>query len=354
MRFRHPVIAGLMLAFLVGPAMAQITVLDNAQDRPQGGEAAARVAPAGEIAATPGAQPPPCGTQPMTIARMTWPSAALLADIHARILNAEFGCEARVVPGDLAATASSMGSTGQPAVAPEMWVTRIADVWNGAIETQMVRSVAPSFAEATMEGWFIPSYMEGAFGGPPSAAALQALLSTQTSEMPVRFISCPADWACSVINRNLIAAYGLGDLVQLVEPANRFEMDALIAEAVSRRENFILYYWQPNAVLAQLEFRALDMGAYDEEAMKCLARLSCAAPKPSAFPAETVVIALAEWVFAEAPTVASYFQRATLPIAEMNVLLGQLNEPGATVEGVAERFVAARRDLWGAWVGAVP
>ena len=353
MRFRHPVIAGLMLAFLAGPAMAQITVLDNAQDRPQGGEATPSVAPAGESAVAPQTPPPPCGTQPMTIARMTWSSAALLADIHARILNAEFGCEARVVPGDLAATASSMGSAGQPAVAPEMWVTRIADVWNGTVETQMVRSVAPSFAEATMEGWFIPAYMEGAFAGAPSAAALQALLSTQ-SEMPVRFISCPADWACSVINRHLIAAYGLGDLVQLVEPANRFEMDALIAEAVSRRENFILYYWQPNAVLAQLDFRALDMGAYDEEAMKCLARLACAAPKPSAFPAETVIIALAEWVFTEAPVVASYFQRATLPIAEMNALLGQLNEPGATVESVAERFVATRRDLWGNWVGAAP
>ena len=352
MRFRHPVFAGLMLAVLAGPALAQITVLDSAQDQPQG--AAAPAEPTGEVVETPAAPPPPCGTQPMTIARMSWPSAELLAEIHTRILNAEFACDARVVPGDLAATASSMGSTGQPAVAPEMWVTRIADVWNGTIETQMVRSVAPSYAEATMEGWFVPAYMEGAFGGPPSAAALQSLLSTQTSESPVRFISCPADWACSVINRNLIAAYGLTNLVQLVEPANRFEMDALIAEAVSRRENFVLYYWQPNAVLAQLDFRALDMGAYDDEAMKCLARLECAAPKPSSFPAETVVTALAEWVFTEAPTVASYFQRATMPIAEMNTLLGQLNEPGATAEGIAERFVATRRDLWGTWLGATP
>lgn len=353
MRFRQPVIAGLMLAFLVGPTLAQITVLDSAQDQPQGAGAVAPAEPEGAVAET-HSVPPPCGIQPMTIARMNWPSAGLLAEIHTRILNAEFGCSARLVPGDLAATASSMGSTGQPAVAPEMWVTRIADVWNGTIDTQMVRSVAPSFTEQTMEGWFVPAYMEGAFGGPPNAAALQTLLSTSTSGATIRFISCPADWACSVINRNLIAAFGLTDLVQLVEPANRFEMDALIAEAVSRRENFILYYWQPNAVLAQLDFRALDMGAYDEEAMKCLARFDCATPKPSAFPAEMVVTALAEWVFTEAPSVAAYFQRATMPMAEMNVLLGQLNEPGATAEGVAERFVSTRRDLWGAWLGALP
>ncbi|KKB78299.1 hypothetical protein VW35_11715 [Devosia soli] len=346
MRHLHSFIGGLLLALTAGPALAQITVLDSAQDQTQDETEPAEAGPA-----TP---PPVCGTQPMTIARMTWPSAALLAEIHARILNTTFGCEARVIPGDLAATTSSMGSTGQPAVAPEMWVTRIADVWNGAIEAQMLRSGAPTFAETTVEGWFIPAYMASSFPETPAAAGLQPLLSTKTSETPVRFISCPADWACSVINRNLIAAYELDDLVEVVVPANRFEMDALIAEAVSRQENFVFYYWQPNAILAQLDFRALDMGAYNEEAMKCLALASCTTPQPSSFPAEMVVVAVAEWVFTEAPTIASYFQRSSIALSEMNTLLAQASEPGATVEAVAERFVSERRDLWGAWVGTTP
>ena len=341
MRFRHLVIGGMMLVQMAAAAHGQITVLDNAQDQ-------VAQAPAAPDAAS------PCGTRSFTIARMSWPSAALLAEIHARILTREFGCQTQILPGDLAATTSSMNSTGQPAVAPEMWVTRIADVWNSAIETQMVRSAASTFAESTIEGWFIPAYMEASFGGAPSAAGLAPLLSSQTSETPVRFISCPADWACAVINRNLIKAHGLSSLVQLVEPASRFEMDELIAEAVSRQENFIFYYWQPNAILAQLDFRALDMGEYDEEAMKCLARASCAEPRPSAFPAEIVVAAVAEWVFVEAPAVAGYFQRASLPLAEMNKLLGQVNEPGATIEAVADRFVAERRDLWGQWVETAP
>jgi glycine betaine/proline transport system substrate-binding protein len=96
---------------------------------------------------------------------------------------------------------------------------------------------------------------------------------------------------------------------------------------------------------------ALDMGAYDEEAAKCLARVACPTPVPSAFPNETVVSALAEWVFTDVPTIAAYFQRSSLQLAEMNTLLAQLNEPGATVEGIAERFVAERRDIWGDWVG---
>src|SRR5690606_35503342 len=126
--------------------------------------------------------------------------------------------------------------------------------------------------------------------------------------------------------------HGLGELVEIVEPANRFEMDTLIAGAVSRKEPVLFYYWRPNAILAQFDFRPLDMGAYDDEAAKCLAQLVCEAPRPSAFASEPVVVALSEWVFAEAPLIASYFQRASVPLAEMDRLLAQLNEPGATVE----------------------
>ena len=78
-------------------AIAQdaITVLDEAQDT------------AAEVDAT-----SPCGTQPVTIARMQWPSAAILAEIHARLLATHFGCETRVMPGDMATTGSSMATAG--------------------------------------------------------------------------------------------------------------------------------------------------------------------------------------------------------------------------------------------------
>lgn len=333
MRLVQRTYLGAILALAGQPAMAQFTILD---DRPV--EAAVG-------AAEPGA-PLPCGAQPIAIARMSWPSAALLAEIHARLLASEYGCEVRVIPGDMPATTSSMGSSGQPAVAPEMWVTRIADVWNGAIEAQMVRSAAPTYVETTFEGWFMPGYAVP--GATPSAASLATSLPEGRER--TRFISCPADWACALLNRNLLKAHGLDQRVELIEPANRFEMDTLIGEAVNRREIFFFYYWQPNAVLEQLDFVALDMGAFDEEAAKCLARQNCADPRPSAYPSEMVVVALSDWVFSEAPRVASYFQRSSLPLSEMNSLLAQTSEPGATVETVADQFVATRRDIWSKWV----
>lgn len=330
------IVPTLFALLATGPAVAQITVLDQAQDAAQ---------------TAPGEPPSPCGTQPLSIARMSWPSAALLAEIHARILIRAYGCEVQVRSGDLGATASSMGSTGQPAVAPEMWATRVADVWNAGVEAQMLRPAAPSYEEMQFEGWFLPDYVALAHPGLTATAGLAAALPTVNGGAPVRFISCPADWACALINRNLVRALGLTAMVDLIEPATRFEMDTLIAEAVSRSEPVLFYYWQPNAVLAQFSFVPLEMGAYDEEAARCLARAVCPTPLPSAFPAEMVVVALAEWVFTDIPEIAGYFQRSSLPLAEMNRLLAQLNEPGATVEGIADRFVAERQEIWQGWVG---
>ena len=58
-------IAGLLVLLFAQPALAQVTVLDQAQDA--------------QAASDPAALPPPCGTRPLTIARMSWPSAELLA-----------------------------------------------------------------------------------------------------------------------------------------------------------------------------------------------------------------------------------------------------------------------------------
>jgi len=342
---RAGMVAGLVLALLGGPAQAQFTVLDQAQD------SVGQAAPAAPAPDRPAEPAPPCGTQTISIASMGWPSAQLLAEIHARVLTKAFGCMVQVAPGDLAATGSSMGSTGQPAVAPEMWPTRVADVWNAAIAAQMLRPAAPTYVETTLESWFIPGALAAAQPELRSVAQLPAMLPLLDGGNKVRFISCPADWACAVINRNLVTALGLTDLVELVEPANRFEMDSLIAEAVSRNEAVLFYYWQPNALLAQLSPVALDMGAYNAEAAKCLAQAVCAAPQVSAFAPEAVLVALSEWVFTDIPAIAGYFQRTSLPLAEMNALLAQLNEPGASAAGVADRFMAERGDIWREWVG---
>lgn len=334
----------LLLSAMPG-ALAQESSIEvlEAPEGPSSGELTGE-----EVAPGP---PPPCGTQAISIARMQWPSSALLAQIHARLLAEHFGCEVRVQEGDLAATGSSMGATGQPAVAPEMWIARVAEIWNAAIQAQKVRQGGTAYTESVFEGWFVPDYAVASWPEITTIDGLKLHAAEFGQGGRGRFISCPIDWGCSIVNRNLLRANGLDGLFEVVEPANRFELDTLIAEAVSRREPILFYYWQPNAILAQFDFSPVNLGAYDKDAFLCLGRRVCASPTPTGFAPDPVIIALAEWVFPDAPQVASYFQRAKMPLAEMNAMLQQLSQTGETVESVVERFIADRGAAWRPWVG---
>ena len=78
---RHA-LAGIILSLLAQPAWAQITVLDSAQD--------SVAAPA--VEAAPVSPPPPCGTEPVSIARMSWPSAATSVAAAEASASTSVGC----------------------------------------------------------------------------------------------------------------------------------------------------------------------------------------------------------------------------------------------------------------------
>jgi len=329
----------LLLLCLAVPGLAQdsVTVLPP----PPSGQGA------------PAAAPGPCGSRAIEIARMPWPSAAILAEIHKRLLEKQFGCTVRIVAGDLAGTGSSMGATGEPTVAPELWIARIADIWNAGVKAEKLRQAAPSYDTAVLEGWYIPGFVAETHPELTDLEAFKAYAQVFAANGGrLRFISCPRGWGCALVNKNLIAAAGLADLLDVVTPADRFEMDKLIAEGVSRKQPFAFYYWQPNAILSQFAFRPIDLGPYDHDAYQCLGRQVCNMGKVSSFAPEPVVVAVSDRLSTDVPMVAGYFTRATMPITAMDGLLMQMGEAGGSIESVADRFVAERKDIWGKWVGA--
>lgn len=328
----------------MAPGFAQVQMLE--------GQGSARVeAPAAAPQAV-DAAPVPCATEDFTIAEMGWPSAAILAHIHAAILRAEFGCRVRLVTGDPAATLSSIATTRQPAVAPELWVSRHADIWNGAMRAQSARAAAPSFTGGTIEGWFVPAYV---LENNPGLTGVEALndywqvFAPENSER-AQLLSCPPDWACAMINADMLTANGLDERFNTFEPPDRFTLDSMLAGAVARREPVLTYYWQPNGLIDRLDLVALDMGSFDPGAAQCMALDGCIPFGTSSFAPDTVVIAVAEWVFTDAPDVANYFARASMPFAEMNRLLAWQASEEASPEAVAQHFLLTGREIWHQWV----
>jgi glycine betaine/proline transport system substrate-binding protein len=293
-----------------------------------------------------------CGPNEITIADMRWPSASILAHIHRIILTSELGCTVRIVSGDTAVTASSMATTQQPAIAPELWTSRIPEIWNAATTAGSVRAMAATYRGGPLEGWFIPAYLAEDH---PELARADQLFNERDAFGGIgdaRFISCPADWACAIVNRNLMRALRLQIIFESEEPANRLDLDRRLSEAISRREPVLIYYWQPNAAIDQFSLKSIDLGLFNPDAWPCLGMNACDNPLPSSFPEAQVVIGAAAWLQDEAPLVADYLRAATLPLEEMNGLLAELGSEGSSPEAVAQRFYETAEDIWRAWLPA--
>ena len=293
----------------------------------------------------------PCANEKISIAAMQWPSASILANIHAQILEKEYRCETQVIMGDLSATISSMATTGQPLIAPEMWVTRIAKIYNLAIENQKIRKGGQAFSGTALEGWFMPQSVAKNHPDLKLASQLKDYWSVFRGEgQKARFISCPKEWACATINKNMLKALGLADRFEIIEPIDRFEMDSMIGAAVSKNEPTLFYYWQPNAILTQFNFLQLDMGSFNQEAFTCLAKSNCKMPIFSAFAPEPVVNILAESVFVNIPKIASYFLYAQMPIDKMNETLAWQSENNLSAKDAATWFVEQNEEVWKTWI----
>lgn len=335
------IVMGLAAVLAAAPAAAQVQVLET---RVLGALGAQReAAPAN-----------PCATEDFTIAEMGWPSAAILAHIHAKVIAAQFQCPVRLIAGDPEATLSSMTTTRQPALAPEIWASRHADLWNGALGAQSLRAAGDTFGGGPLEAWFVPRYVRENHPGLDAASGLGdywrvfAPAGTERAEL----VSCPPDWACAMTTPKMIEAYGLGEWFEAVEPFDRFGLDRMLGEKVAQRAPVLAYYWQPNGLIARLDLIPLDMGPFDLGNAQCMALADCVPFGPSSYAPDTVVIAAAEWVFTDAPELAAYLGRARMPLEEMNRLLNWQAENEASADEAATHFIVTRPDIWQGWVGA--
>src|SRR5690606_27059700 len=80
----------------------------------------------------------------------------------ATILKEGYGCTVEIVTGDTVPTSSSMLARGKPAIAPELWTSTMAEPWAEGIAAGKVVNLSDAITDGTIEGWFIPRYLQEA------------------------------------------------------------------------------------------------------------------------------------------------------------------------------------------------
>jgi len=301
------------------------------------------------------AQENACGTdRTIEIAEMTWPSAAALAHIHATILEKGFGCKVDVVTGDTVPTSSSMLTRGTPAIAPELWTSTIEEPWREGIEAGKVVQFGEAITDGTVEGWFIPRYVQEAHPELVSAEAVIAhpeLFPDPEQSDQGRLYSCPPGWACELSTSALFEAYDMEDKWNLFSPGSGGALDASIARAFLRNEPILFYYWGPTAILGKFDAVQLDLGEANPEIYACNTDQDCRDPAgKTAYPSSPAVIGAAKWIETDAPAVAEYFGKVGLTNAQISELLVYGDENKADAAETAENFLKTKEDVWATWV----
>ena len=296
-----------------------------------------------------------CGTdRKIDIAEMTWPSAAALAHIHATILETGFGCDVEIVTGDTVPTASSMLTRGTPAVAPELWTSAVEQPWAEGIESGAVVQLGDAITDGTVEGWFIPRYVQEEHPELTSAEAVLArpdLFADPEDSGKGRLYSCPPGWACELSTSALYEAYDMADTWNLFSPGSGGALDASIARAFTREEPILFYYWGPTAILGKYDAVQLDLGETKPEVYVCNTDPDCAEPAGiTAYPSSPAVVGAAAWLQDEAPDVAAYFAKVGLTNAEISELLVYGDENQADAAATAQNFLKTKEALWSSWV----
>lgn len=303
------------------------------------------------------AQESACGTdRTIDIAEMTWPSAAALAHIHAIVLESGFGCDVEIVTGDTVPTSASMLRRGEPAVAPELWTSAIEEPWAEGIEQGQVAELGKAISDGTVEGWFIPRYVQEEHPELVSAADVVArpdLFPDPEDPSQGRLYSCPPGWACELSTSALFEAYDMEDGWNLFSPGSGGALAASISRAFLREQPILFYYWGPTALLGKYDAVQLEMPEADQAVYACNTDPDCDKPAgKTAYPSSPAIVGAAAWVEEEAPQLAEYFGNVGLTNDQISALLVYGDENNAGAEETARHFLATNEDVWMDWVPA--
>lgn len=295
-----------------------------------------------------------CGK--ITIAEMTWASAAVAAHVDHFVLSRGYGCRSELVPGDTVPTATSMAEKGEPDIAPEIWFNSARTVLERALAEDRLRVATEILSDGGVEGWYVPRYMVDAH---PELTTLQAVMKRPDlfpdKEEPGkgRFYTCPAGWACQIINRNLFKAYGLDKAgFTMFNPGSGEGLAAAIDRANSRKLPILTYYWSPTALLGRYPMVKLGGMKHDPATWDCVVDKDCADPKPNLWP-KSVVYTVVTSSFAEsAPEAFKFVSSMSWSNGTLEKILAWKEERRANNREAALHFLRNHEDVWSRWVPA--
>lgn len=291
-----------------------------------------------------------CGT--VNIGHMSWHASRVVAEIQARFLEAAFECIVTKVEMIEQPVLPLLLERGQPDVVVGVWLHEITGEAREAVIDGRLVPLGDLFAGGSREGWWVPEYFASSYGDVETVNDVNRNYEffIEAGYEKATFHNCPANWACSVVNDNLFAAYGLGENFNNVHAESGEALRQSIERAARLEMPWFGYYWAPNALMGKYPMRMVGMNDLDAKGFRCNAKENCEEPHAGAYPLWRV-LSIARQPFVDShPAEVDVLRQISIPEAVMNGLLLRFESDLESVETVVDAFLEDHAELWSAWV----
>ena len=287
-----------------------------------------------------GGQPQDDGVVQVTMADASWDSILVHNRIVAFILeNGYGGYSVDYIPGDTIPLFNGLAS-GDIDINMESWHTNFPEAYEREYNAGRIVNVGKNLPDGP-QGWWVPRYMiEGdpERGIEPMAPNLRSVadLRDYVELFPDRenpgmgqVIFPPPGWAAVAISEEILEEFELTDVFTGFLPGSGTALAASMRGAYDRGDPWVGYYWEPTAIMYELDMVRLE---------------------GSEFPAAEVDILMNTESAERLPEVRDFLSRYSTTVAMNNEFLNVLANEVDNAEQAAEWFLRNREDVWTEWV----
>lgn len=287
-----------------------------------------------------GGQPEEDGVTLVTMADASWDSILVHNRIVAFILENGFGgYRVDFIPGDTIPLFNGLAA-GDIDINMESWHTNFPEAYEREYNAGRIVNLGENLPDGP-QGWWVPRFMiegDSARGIEPMAPTLRSVadLRTYAELFPDRenpgmgqIIFPPPGWAAGQVSEEILEESGLTDIFTGFLPGSGTALAASMRGAYDRGEPWVGYYWEPTAIMYELDMVRLE---------------------GSEFPAAAVDILMNAESAERLPEVRDFLSRYSTTVDMNNEFLNVLANEVDNAEQAAEWFLRNREDVWTDWV----
>ncbi len=298
----------------------------------------------------------PAGPKPtIKVGDLNWGSAHFQAEVAKIIIEEGYGYPVELVPGKTIAMLQAL-QMGEAHTIIEIWLPNQQEAWDKVIASGDVIDLGITNNDNWQSLFIVPTYMikgDSARGIEPMTPDLKSIFDLDQPQYKELFknpenpskgaiLTCVPGWECEKINMAQLAAYGLDDDYDLINPGSQAGLEASMTGAYEKGEPWLGYYWGPTWISGKLDMTLLEEPPYDEAAWD--ENNGCA------YPSSDLHVAAYKELPDMAPDVTEMLSKWEMDTPTLAKALAYMNETGGEPIDAAIWFLKNEEALWAKFV----